>query len=475
MASNPVSIFFSYSRKDEALMQELKSHLGSLELSGLISTWHDGCIAPGEEWEPQIKENLENAQIILLLISVDFINSRYCHDVELTRAIARHQTGDAHVIPVLMRSCLWEPIPVGEMRLGDLQALPKDAKPISRWSDRDDAFTNVAEGLFEKILQIQLEQAEAEAAERQRQAAATRRQQEQAERQQKGRDYFKGGLYHLQQGNYDQAIADLRQAEHYGHPDASHQLAEAQRQREEADKKQRAVEAERKRREAEAQKQREAAERKRREAEAQKQREEAERKRREAEDEISTQKSGLLTSLYDFLLKPVSLQVSEDDLSSEKGIDYGRLRDLLKAGDWKAADYETYLRMLEAVGRKKGDWIRAEELLNFPCKDLLTIDRLWVKYSRGRFGFSVQKQIYVECGGQLDGQYPGDKIWRQFGEKVGWRVNGNWISYSSVTFSTSARKGHLPVGWLFGCCGGWWGGGLWLVSSLASRLAKCNP
>ena len=143
-----------------------------------------------------------------------------------------------------------------------------------------------------------------------------------------------------------------------------------------------------------------------------------------------------------------------DDLSSEKGIDYTRLRDLLKAGDWKEADNETYLRMLEAVGREKGDWIRAEELLNFPCADLKTIDRLWVHYSQGHFGFSVQKEIYVACGAKLDGKHPRNKIWEEFCVRIGWKTKEEYISYYQVTFDTSARKGHLPAlvvgirGWL---------------------------
>jgi hypothetical protein len=162
MAGEPVSIFFSYSRKDEALRQELDDHLATLKRSGLVDSWYDGCIGAGDEWERQITHNLKNAQIILLLISVDFIKSDFCHQVELTEAIKRHKAGDAHVIPVLMRSCMWKPTSVGDMQLGDLQALPKDAKPISKWTDRDDAFTNIAEGLYEKILQVQQEQAQAQ-------------------------------------------------------------------------------------------------------------------------------------------------------------------------------------------------------------------------------------------------------------------------------------------------------------------------
>ncbi|KAB8314987.1 TIR domain-containing protein [Tolypothrix campylonemoides VB511288] len=139
---------------------------------------------------------------------------------------------------------------------------------------------------------------------------------------------------------------------------------------------------------------------------------------------------------------------SDDDLSSEKGVDYRKLRDLLAAGKWKEADYETYLMMLQAVGRKENDWITEEELLNFPCTDLRTIDQLWVKYSNGRFGFSVQKKIYLDVGGKPDGKYY-QEAWKKFGDRVGWRVKQNWISYDEVNFDTSALVGHLPS-WVAG-------------------------
>jgi serine/threonine protein kinase len=138
---------------------------------------------------------------------------------------------------------------------------------------------------------------------------------------------------------------------------------------------------------------------------------------------------------------------AEDNLrlESEQGVDYRRLQQLLAAGNWKEADLETAHRMLEAVGREEDDWIVAEELKTFPCKDLRTIDRLWVHYSGGKFGFSVQKQIYVECGGKLDGNYPGDKIWDRFCDRVGWRVNNQYIYYFDINFNTSASQGHLPI------------------------------
>ena len=123
------------------------------------------------------------------------------------------------------------------------------------------------------------------------------------------------------------------------------------------------------------------------------------------------------------------------DLSSEKGIDYTRLRDLLTAHNWKEADKETYEVMIKAVGKKSGERFTRDELLNFPCQDLRTIDQLWVKYSEGRFGFSVQKEIYLSVGGKADGKYDSD-AWKKFVEKVGWNLE--------VTYDGSPQ-GHLPL------------------------------
>ncbi|MFL9459004.1 GUN4 domain-containing protein [Tolypothrix bouteillei VB521301_2] len=137
----------------------------------------------------------------------------------------------------------------------------------------------------------------------------------------------------------------------------------------------------------------------------------------------------------------------ENELDSEKGVNYRRLCDLLKAEKWKEADWETYLVMRQAVGRSDGDWIRDSELLNFPCTDLRTIDNLWVKYSSGRFGFSVQKKIYLEVGGLPDGNYYED-AWEKFGDTIGWRVKASfvcWIYYEGITFDISAPYGHLPA------------------------------
>lgn len=148
---------------------------------------------------------------------------------------------------------------------------------------------------------------------------------------------------------------------------------------------------------------------------------------------------------------------ARDDLSSEKGIDYTRLRDLLAVKNWEEADQETYRVMIQAVGKKDGGWFTSNKLLNFPCTDLRTIDRLWVEYSNGHFGFSIQKEIYLSVGGKADGKF-NREAWEKFGDRVGWRVgevDKNWISYSEVTFNTSSERGHLPCS-AFSGSGGWW-------------------
>ena len=124
--------------------------------------------------------------------------------------------------------------------------------------------------------------------------------------------------------------------------------------------------------------------------------------------------------------------------------------------------------MLQVANRTEEIWLRESDIDNFPCKDLRTIDQLWVKYSGGRFGFSVQAKIYRELGGTR--QY-NERVWTAFGDRVGWRVGINsWIYYGCVTFDLKAPLGHLP--WCcFVSCGElkfrWF-------SSLASRLVKCN-
>jgi uncharacterized protein YjbI with pentapeptide repeats len=139
---DPIKVFISYSHQDEALREELVTHLANLRRQGKIIAWYDRAIEAGEEWEAQIKGNLESAQIILLLISPPFMASDYCYDIEMERAIARHDAGTARVIPVILRPCDWKDSPFSK-----LQALPKDAKAVTQWSNRDSAFLDVVQGI----------------------------------------------------------------------------------------------------------------------------------------------------------------------------------------------------------------------------------------------------------------------------------------------------------------------------------------
>ena len=140
--AQPAEVFFSYSHKDEKLRDELETHLAMLKREGVIRGWHDRKITAGKGWDGKIGENLNSADIILLLVSPDFLASDYCYDNEVVKAVGRNDAGEACVIPVILRPCDWTRAPFNA-----LQALPKNAKPVTRWQRRDDAFLDVAEGI----------------------------------------------------------------------------------------------------------------------------------------------------------------------------------------------------------------------------------------------------------------------------------------------------------------------------------------
>ncbi len=137
-----LEIFYSYSHKDEKLKEQLETHLAALKHQGLITGWHDRMIEAGEEWAGKIDDHLSTARIILLLVSADFLASDYCYSVEVKQAIKRHEAGSARVIPVILKPCNWDGTPFGK-----LQALPKDGKPVTRWANRDEAFTDIVLGI----------------------------------------------------------------------------------------------------------------------------------------------------------------------------------------------------------------------------------------------------------------------------------------------------------------------------------------
>jgi len=140
----PVEIFCCYARKDKPLLSELRTHLMPLQRQGYITLWADTDIDAGTEWEEEINKHLNTAQIILLLVSSDFIASEYCYGKEMTRAMERHKAGEAQVVPIILRPVLWKHAP-----FGILQALPTDAKPIigSTWHNQDEALLDVANGI----------------------------------------------------------------------------------------------------------------------------------------------------------------------------------------------------------------------------------------------------------------------------------------------------------------------------------------
>ncbi|WP_313655529.1 serine/threonine-protein kinase [Planktothrix agardhii] len=188
--------------------------------------------------------------------------------------------------------------------------------------------------------------------------------------------------------------------------------------------------------------------------------------------------------LLDIQPQPVQIPQPNIELKSAKGVNYRQLEQLLNAGKWKQADEETAKKMCEVAGRTKEGYLRVEDIDKFPCEDLRTIDQLWVKYSNGRFGFSVQKKIWLEvtCGPEV-GDIDEYEIEFNLGDRVGWRKNDSWMdgwmNYDDLTFSILAPVGHLPVRcvwvlqfWSLGA--GSWSPVLGAVSSLASRLVDFN-
>lgn len=178
-------------------------------------------------------------------------------------------------------------------------------------------------------------------------------------------------------------------------------------------------------------------------------------------------------------------EVQEVKLVSAVGIDYSKLRNLLASKKWQEADRETARLMLRAAKREEKGWLNRESMAEFPYDELQTIDQLWVKYSNGHFGFSVQQRIYenVRASSEDDSE-----IWQTFRDRVGWLKKGEKFHYSHLNFSEQAPEAHLPVVSLFvgfvgteiesgsfeQQCGVLAGLGGVIFQAIASRLLKCN-
>ncbi|MEO0645896.1 MAG: toll/interleukin-1 receptor domain-containing protein [Cyanobacteria bacterium J06650_10] len=148
MCRTAPSVFLSYSHKDEYLRDELAKHLKALNYNNIIASWDDHKIRPGEERDKIILENLNSAQIILLLVSSDYIASNHCCNIEIPIIMDRHNSGTATVIPIILRPCDWQTMP-----FGSLQALPENAVPVidHTWQKPDNAFTSITKGIRKAI------------------------------------------------------------------------------------------------------------------------------------------------------------------------------------------------------------------------------------------------------------------------------------------------------------------------------------
>jgi len=175
-------------------------------------------------------------------------------------------------------------------------------------------------------------------------------------------------------------------------------------------------------------------------------------------------------------VRPMLTPLLQDLKAITQDLTYQTLEDLLKTQKWKEADRETYRLMITAVGREDGQWFDHVDLENFPCEDLRTLDQLWVKYSNGKWGFSVQKRIWQECGSPKD--Y--NAGWEKFGDRVGWRKNNTWLSDDDLDLTSDlqqSQSGEFPRLDLGGEQGGRRAflGVIWPgISSLAQRLVDCG-
>jgi hypothetical protein len=142
-------VFVSYSRADEAQRVRLDVHLAPLVREGLIDLWSDRAIAPGSDWERDIEQELATADIVLLLVTPDFVASVYCFDKELAEALRRHEEDGVRILPVLVK-----PVDLRNMPFCRFQALPKDLRTISAWHDADEAWLQVAQGVRDTVEEI---------------------------------------------------------------------------------------------------------------------------------------------------------------------------------------------------------------------------------------------------------------------------------------------------------------------------------
>lgn len=145
-SASPITVFYSYSSADESFRRKLEEHLSVLKRGGFIDTWSFRQIEAGEDWKKGIDAKLNASDMILLLVSSNFLASDYCWDIEMKRALERDEAGEAVVVPIILRDCDWHAAPFAK-----LQALPEGAKPITRWRPHDRAWANVVAALRKRL------------------------------------------------------------------------------------------------------------------------------------------------------------------------------------------------------------------------------------------------------------------------------------------------------------------------------------
>lgn len=150
MNSRTVNVFYSYSHRDEKFREALETHLSILRRENIVKEWHDRKISPGSEWEKEIDDKLDESDLIILLVSPDFIASDYCWGKEVKQAMERHEAQLSLVIPIIVRPTDWTGAPFSK-----LQALPKDAKPITNWPTEDDGWLDVVRSIRSAVNEIQ--------------------------------------------------------------------------------------------------------------------------------------------------------------------------------------------------------------------------------------------------------------------------------------------------------------------------------
>ena len=146
MVDKKVKVFLSYTHVDEEFKNKLDVHFAPLKRNNKVETWNDRKLVPGTLFDTEIKKHLCEDDVIILLISADFINSDYCYEIEMKKAFERMQNNDAIVIPIILRPCLWQETP-----LADIQVLPKDGTPISKYEDSDDAYYEIVKSINNRI------------------------------------------------------------------------------------------------------------------------------------------------------------------------------------------------------------------------------------------------------------------------------------------------------------------------------------